>query len=97
MVRQNVSVSNSYEYSVNQYSLELSFHLSFQEMSQDLTTAQTDMSSLSQTADLVSQSITLEGASSLKNRIQELKANAQELAEAIRHRANLLSEALAAR
>lgn len=66
-------------------------------MSQDLTTAQTDMSSLSQTADLVSQSITLEGASSLKNRIQELKTNAQELAEAIRHRANLLSEALAAR
>lgn len=66
-------------------------------MSQDLSTAQADMASLSQTADLISQSIALEGATALKNRIQELKANSGKLSEAIRQRANLLADALAAR
>lgn len=66
-------------------------------MSQELTTAQADMASLSQTADLISQSIALEGATALKNRIQELKNNSGQLAEAIRQRIILLSDALAAR
>lgn len=66
-------------------------------MSEDLATAQSDMASLSQTADLVSQSIALEAANALKQRIQQLKANSAQLSDVIRQRSNLFSDALAER
>lgn len=63
-------------------------------MSGEIGTAQADMASLSQTADIIAQGLALEGSTILKNRIAELKATSVKISEAIRHRANILSDAL---
>lgn len=66
-------------------------------MNNHLCTAQTDIGTLAQTADFVIQGLALEGATAVKNRIAELKANSARLLDAVRQRANMLNEELASR
>ncbi|XP_075225316.1 muscle-specific protein 300 kDa isoform X2 [Lycorma delicatula] len=67
------------------------------EMNSQLSTAQTDVGTLGQTADFVIQGLALEGATAVKNKIAELKATSGHLLDAVRQRENQLNEELASR
>ncbi|XP_039285327.1 nesprin-1-like [Nilaparvata lugens] len=71
--------------------------IEMKEFNTQLGTAQTDVGTLSQTADFITQSLALEGATAVKNKIAELKYNLVRLLDAVRQRANLLNEELATR
>ncbi|XP_024081429.1 nesprin-1 [Cimex lectularius] len=66
-------------------------------LKQELNKTQDNIAELGHSADVIASSLTLEGANLLKGKVAELKAAATRASDAIKHRANLISEMLISR
>ncbi|XP_032455805.1 nesprin-1 isoform X11 [Nasonia vitripennis] len=66
------------------------------EFSKEISNRQAQLITLTQVSDQISHGLSIEGASTLKNRVTELKARVSKLADTVRHHINSTSDAVLA-
>lgn len=71
--------------------------LKFQTLINELPEKQQTLSTITQTADTISQGIALEGATALKGQVATLKSRVAKLGEALRQRSNSVSDVILSR
>jgi hypothetical protein len=69
----------------------------FQALNKEISAKQTQLITLTQASDNISQGLAMEGGTTLKGRVTEMKAKVSKLAEDVRQRLNALSDTILAR
>jgi nesprin-1 len=72
-------------------------HLLLQALNKEVSAKQTQLITLTQASDNISQGLAMEGGTALKGRVTEMKAKVSKLAEDVRQRLNALSDTILTR
>jgi ElaB/YqjD/DUF883 family membrane-anchored ribosome-binding protein len=76
---------------------QIHVHLLLQALNKDISAKQTQLITLTQASDNISQGLAMEGGTVLKGRVTEIKAKVGKLAEDVRQRLNAVSDTILAR